>query len=346
LLSVTAVSGHAGEWVTDAVSGCQVWNAGPQANETFSWSGACKDGKAFGTGTQRIFQKGSLKATRTCDFLDGKCNGAGMTTWATGNRHEGNYVDGVISGKGVYIWVNGNRYEGDFVDGVRTGKGVLIWANGDRYAGDFVHNEPTGKGVITGTNGISLEGNFLNGKISGKGIAVSSNGDRYVGEFVDNLPTGKGDLLRSNGDRYIGDFQGDKFTGKVVSTSVVGSRYEMTYIQGEPVGKTVVTWSDGTRFETDVADSEPIDVKKDLAPCLQIAPEYPASALALPDSEPGSTGLVKAKALVENGVVRAVEVLSRPAIFHEAVRSAMLKYTCPTINGPRELTQEFKFEIQ
>jgi protein TonB len=72
----------------------------------------------------------------------------------------------------------------------------------------------------------------------------------------------------------------------------------------------------------------------------QVKPEMPRQAL-----RDGSEGVVKAQALIRDGVVREVNILSGPRVFHTAVRSAMLQYKC--ISGPGDViaTQEFVFKI-
>ena len=55
----------------------------------------------------------------------------------------------------------------------------------------------------------------------------------------------------------------------------------------------------------------------------QVPPEMPRKAI-----QDGATGVVKAKALIKDGVVKEVTILSGPRIFHAAVRAAMLQYKC------------------
>jgi hypothetical protein len=45
-----AVQAHAGEWVSDPKSGCEVWNPNPQLGEAVAWSGSCTNGRAEGHG--------------------------------------------------------------------------------------------------------------------------------------------------------------------------------------------------------------------------------------------------------------------------------------------------------
>jgi len=55
---------------------------------------------------------------------------------------------------------------------------------------------------------------------------------------------------------------------------------------------------------------------------------------------------VKAQALIQDGVVKNVTILSGPRVYHGVVRDAMLQYKC--VSGPGEVvaTQEFVFKIE
>ena len=75
----------------------------------------------------------------------------------------------------------------------------------------------------------------------------------------------------------------------------------------------------------------------------QVPPEMPRKAI-----QDGATGVVKAKALIKDGVVKEVTILSGPRIFHAAVRAAMLQYKCSSDSGSDaiEATQEFSFKTE
>lgn len=72
----------------------------------------------------------------------------------------------------------------------------------------------------------------------------------------------------------------------------------------------------------------------------QVKPEMPRKAL-----QEGIEGVVKAQALIRDGTVREVSILSGPRVYHSAVRNAMLQYKC--VSGPGDViaTQEFVFKI-
>jgi protein TonB len=73
----------------------------------------------------------------------------------------------------------------------------------------------------------------------------------------------------------------------------------------------------------------------------QVPPEMPRKAL-----QDGTQGVVKAQALIRNGAVLEVTVLSGPKVFYPAVRAAMLQYKCQSGAGDVLATQEFVFKIE
>jgi len=73
----------------------------------------------------------------------------------------------------------------------------------------------------------------------------------------------------------------------------------------------------------------------------QVAPEMPRKAIL-----DGTQGVIKAQVTIQDGIVRAVVILSGPRIFHEAVRSAMLRYKCNSGHTEVVATQDFNFSFQ
>lgn len=78
-----------------------------------------------------------------------------------------------------------------------------------------------------------------------------------------------------------------------------------------------------------------------LACPTQVQPEMPRKAL-----QDGSEGVVKAQALIKEGMVREVTILSGPRVFHAAVKAAMMKYKCTADTTEILATQEFFFKIE
>lgn len=73
----------------------------------------------------------------------------------------------------------------------------------------------------------------------------------------------------------------------------------------------------------------------------QVPPEMPRKAI-----QDGSEGVVKAQALVKDGVVKEVTIISGPRVFHAAVKAAMMQYKCTADATEILATQEFVFKIE
>lgn len=129
LCSVCAFAG--GEWIADAKTGCKVWNANPSPSESISWSGACANGNATGSGTVQWYLNGKPDSRYEGEYRDGHINGKGTHVSANGNRYEGEYRDDQFNGKGTYVWASGSRYEGEHLNDERRGFGVLSLARGN-----------------------------------------------------------------------------------------------------------------------------------------------------------------------------------------------------------------------
>jgi protein TonB len=73
----------------------------------------------------------------------------------------------------------------------------------------------------------------------------------------------------------------------------------------------------------------------------QTKPEMPRKAI-----QDGSEGVVRAQALIKDGAVKDVTILSGPRVFHAAVKAAMMQYRCTADSGEITATQEFVFKIE
>lgn len=73
----------------------------------------------------------------------------------------------------------------------------------------------------------------------------------------------------------------------------------------------------------------------------QIAPAMPRQAM-----RDGTQGVVKAQAVLRDGAVREVIILSGPSVFHAAVRRAMLQYECTPSPIEIVVTQDFNFKFE
>jgi hypothetical protein len=123
-LCIASPEAIAGEWLTDAKSGCRVWDPNPQLEESVLWSGACAKGVAEGGGTVRWIKGAATVETDSGDWHEGRQAGKGTQDFTVG-RYEGDIVDGLPDGQGI-LTLQKLRYEGQFRDGKPNGIGRLI----------------------------------------------------------------------------------------------------------------------------------------------------------------------------------------------------------------------------
>lgn len=95
MFSVQQLHGQT-NWTKDIKTGCKVYNPDPQAEETVSWSGDCKDGLADGTGTLIWYASGKEVVRVIAPFSKGIPNGKGKYILASGGGDEGYFIDGQI----------------------------------------------------------------------------------------------------------------------------------------------------------------------------------------------------------------------------------------------------------
>ncbi len=114
---------HAGAWVSDGKSGCQVWDPNPQLEESVKWLGSCTDGRAEGPGTAQWSKADVPFETDEGEWHDGRQVKVGRQSWSTG-RYEGELADGEPNGHGI-LSVQKLRYEGEFRNGKPNGVGTL-----------------------------------------------------------------------------------------------------------------------------------------------------------------------------------------------------------------------------
>jgi hypothetical protein len=135
-------------WIADSRTGCRIGNPVPQPRESVTWSGACPNGIAEGTGILQWFDDDRPTDRYDGELRDGWESGRGVaTSTVIADRYEGEWREGWRHGQGVYSFANGDRYEGDWFEGMRSGRGTMVWADGARYEGEWLDSKPNGQGV-------------------------------------------------------------------------------------------------------------------------------------------------------------------------------------------------------
>ena len=227
-------------WSTAQNQPCKVWNPGPEAGETLTWSGDCVDGKASGSG--RLVWRGSYgKQVYEGEYRDGKEHGRG-TFISDDNRYEGEFRNGKKNGQGTQTWASGQTYEGEWRNGKPHGEGTCINAEVEnltsdgvyrrRYRGGWREGKWHGLGVLTESNisttenrySVShnrFEGDFREGKLHGKGTLSWGDASRDVDETTA--------WSRYEGDwhvHYEGEWRNGKAHGQWTDIDRDGSRVE------------------------------------------------------------------------------------------------------------------------
>jgi TonB family protein len=172
-------------WLPDSRSGCLIfyrWDY--DAITDVTWSGACQDNRASGSGSLTVthdrwteifrgsFTNGQMDGEGSFDFADGSVhmsgefhqgalNGIGKASWSSGMHYEGNFLNHRFRGKGKLTWPGGDTFDGYFVDWPDGGKGTLTYTDGWRFSGDFVDGVPVGDITVTKPDNTRIEGSFV-----------------------------------------------------------------------------------------------------------------------------------------------------------------------------------------
>lgn len=130
---------------------------------------------------------------------------------ADGAKYVGEWKNGLLHGQGTYTFATGERHSGQFVAGSLNGIGTLVSAHGDKYVGEIKNSRPHGRGTNTFVEGDKYIGEHKDGKPDGLGIYLSRDGSNYVGETKNNHRHGSGIMTFADGKKQEGIWENDKF---------------------------------------------------------------------------------------------------------------------------------------
>ena len=116
-------------WIIAENQPCQASNHEPIPGETYTWSGACVDGKVSGEGRGVFHLPDDRKDVYEGRMRDGKKHGQGIFTWAKGTRYEGEWRYNKPHGYGIYTDTAGDRFEGEWHNGCYKAGSRKIWIN-------------------------------------------------------------------------------------------------------------------------------------------------------------------------------------------------------------------------
>lgn len=208
-LAATSVYAEGG-WVADKKTGCQFWiPENSLANISATWSGECKNGKAYGDG--ELKWNTSRNKTVLTGFME----------------------SGMCSRNCSLVIHGGNKYSGDFQQNIPSGDVTIIFQDGSKYIGKCKNGLPSGEGIHTGID-YKYSGEWQSGKPNGKGT-VSSSVSNYTGDWKNGVFDGNGVIIYPNGDKYSGGWSEGKEHGKGKYTFKDGNSYEGLWEHGERI---------------------------------------------------------------------------------------------------------------
>lgn len=142
ILSILSSTLHAEDvaWIKDQ-NGCGIANPNPQAKESVTWSGGCKDGAAHGQGILQWFEDGSPTARYEGELESGWAEGAGALNTPDGVSYKGDWKRSREHGEGRMEWPNGAWYQGEWRDGKPNGYGQYRTPDGKLVTGKFVDGQ-------------------------------------------------------------------------------------------------------------------------------------------------------------------------------------------------------------
>lgn len=205
-----------------------VWDAMPSRNLDFVWIPKSvrddKEGKINGVGRliwrlkgKPAYDRSSIFAEYRGSMKDGRAEGRGHYSDATGISYEGDWRNGLMDGAGTITFLGGDEYVGEMRAGKANGRGRYIDVTGEIFEGTFVDGERDGIGTTTLPNGSNYRSKWVRGKETadsrqlrlaqlGGRVAQGTTDDVRIGISVNRTRAEEGDLLyaaSSNGSRLL-----------------------------------------------------------------------------------------------------------------------------------------------
>ena len=140
---------------------CYLWNPDFRPYKTVTWTGACSEGLAQGTGTLKwVWDSGKKTQEYTGRLQDGKELGQWVSRYADdGHVEEGPYVEGKRHGQWVSRYESGRGWEQFYVDGEKVGS----TAEDEVMEGIIVEGKQHGDWVLRAGD-VERKVNYVNGK--------------------------------------------------------------------------------------------------------------------------------------------------------------------------------------
>eukprot|EP01034_Spumella_vulgaris_P023720 gene23720-29973_t len=186
----------AGNWVDNKMTGYGIKKVGNTVK-----CGMFVDDNLSGQGMEIRSTYHDENETYSGDFMHGRREGRGTTTYPNGNVYTGQHEGGMPNGQGTMRYTSAedmDLFDGHWEHGSVQGYGVKSSrVDGTVYTGQFTSNSsnPTtpllnGKGTFSDSEGVFYVGDFKDGESCGQGRLTEKDGTCIEGTFKDNEPNG------------------------------------------------------------------------------------------------------------------------------------------------------------
>lgn len=191
-----------GQWVKVSNTNCMVWSSFSKTNETVTWSGGIRDGKAFGNGTLLWFVDGKPTSQYEGGMRNGKQHGKGIVSY-NGTVCTGEWSDGRCTSQSIKKSIpDGCSYEGEHTNGIPHGSGIMIFPNGNVYEGQFKFGKKDGFGEEDLIGGGKYIGEYKNDFFHGTGTCYYKTGNIVSGAWSNSVLVGVGDYTSASGEKF------------------------------------------------------------------------------------------------------------------------------------------------
>jgi len=180
-------------------------------------------------------------------------------------------------------------------------------------------------------------GDLVNGLREGKGTLINGTTFRYDGGFKNDVFHGEGRYQYSNGIQFIGEF----LNGKRQSGNGIYLRGQFVYPSNLSMQPVIMSLPNKTTLSDDEKNKS-LDKNSLYSICpIRRYPEMPRRAV-----QDKISGTLEVEALVADGEVKEVRILSGPPIFElVVVESLMLTRCIGNASGRRVAKFDFKVDI-
>jgi|GEM_PF-3898501 len=178
---------------------------------------------------------------------NGKPNGEGLATYASGDKLYGLFNDGFANGHCIFFFADGRALVGNFKAGKADGDIVLMRKDGSIYIGGFKNDTYEGYASVLTQQNLFSAGWYKNGLRNGQGIEIGAEGFIFDGIYMNDRRNGEGLQYEPKQKVfYEGMWKADKWVGPA-KTNLVSFLKSATFKGFSEPGKIVAANIDSTK---------------------------------------------------------------------------------------------------